>query len=170
MEELQEFERRIALALDRIAAGIEALDGLDAPQAALGGRGTDGEGTAADAEVAGLAEELRAERDAYAQLSELHKSLREKLAAAQAQAEELTRQVDQQALEIQRLKTQNVALREAERAVRDGHAMAAGQGDGTEAELRAELEALRRERAEEVAELDSIIAQIKPLIGEEHHA
>lgn len=167
MEELQEFERRITLALDRIAAGIEALDGLDTPQPALATGALTGEQAAASAaELARLTEDLTAERDAYAQLSELHKALREKLAAAQAQADDLTRQVDQQALEIQRLKTQNVALREAERVVHDGQ----DGGDGGDDALRSELEALRRERAEEVAELDSIIAQIKPLIEEDNHA
>ncbi|MDE3123545.1 MAG: hypothetical protein KGK00_17380 [Paracoccaceae bacterium] len=166
MEELQEFERRIALALDRIAAGIEALDGLDAPQPVLAGGAADGDTGAAASDVARLTDELTAEREAYAQLGALQKSLREKLAAAQSEVDELTRQVDRQALEIQRLKAQNVALRETGRAAREGQAT----GEGGDASLRAELDALRRERAAEVAELDSIIAQIKPLIGEDNHA
>ena len=36
--------------------------------------------------------------------------------------------------------------------------------------LNAELEALRNQRAEDLAELDELLAQLKPLLGEENDA
>lgn len=160
MDDLQEFERRISQALDRIGAGIEALDGLvvahpsDEPAEA-----------AHDPEKAQLAEALAAERDASAQLTERVRMLHEKQAATvaplEAQVAELTRQVDAQALELQGLKSLNIQLRESLRAARDE----AG-GQGADAELKAELAALRAARAAEIAELDSIMAELKPLIAE----
>lgn len=169
MQELEELERRIAVALDRIAAGIEALDmpegGSVAPPSA---------------DLDRLAEELAAERDANAQLTARLEALHARAAgdatgeagAEDARVEQLTRQVDEQALEIQRLKSQNVALREAERAAREELAKAgtAAGADGAEDGLRAELDALRRARADDLAELDELLARIQPLIEEDNHA
>jgi branched-subunit amino acid aminotransferase/4-amino-4-deoxychorismate lyase len=163
MEDLQEFERRIGQALDRIGAGIEALDALELRHPRAGG-----EAPADDPEKAELAEALAAERDANAQLNERVRLLHEKqagvVAPLEARVQELLKQVDEQALELQKLKATNVQLRETMRAARDEAAAAAGGG------LEAELTALKAARAAELAELDSILAELKPLIGEASHA
>ncbi len=155
MDDLQDYTRRISQALDRLAAGIEALDGmaLSYPQSepvALG----------EDPEKLELAEALAAERDANAQLAERVRALHEKQASSVAPLEarlaELTVQVDELSLELQKQKATNVQLRESLRAERESVA-----GAGTE-----ELVALKAARAAELAELDSILAELKPLIGE----
>lgn len=156
MEELQEFERRITQALDRIGAGIEALDALQIrhPQ-------TEGEPAAPadDPEKARLAEALAAERDTNAQLTERIKALHERqlatMAPLEARVAELTRQVDEQALELQKAKAATIQLRETLRA-----------GAAPESAVASELASLKAARVVELAELDDILRELKPLIGE----
>ncbi|WP_127903189.1 hypothetical protein [Solirhodobacter olei] len=162
MDDLEDYERRIGQALDRIGAGIEALDALELRYPSAGGPAGD------DAEKAELAEALAAERDANAQLNERVRLLHEKqagvVAPLEARVQALLKQVDEQALELQKLKATNVQLRETMRAMRE-----TAEGGGEDG-LAAELAELKAARAAELAELDSILAELKPLIGETSHA
>ncbi len=167
MNEIVEFERRISLALDRIGKGAESLHHI-ATAAKSNAHMPDGEHPAI-AEVARLTEALEAERDVTAQLTERVRALHEKQGAApqdEARVDTLARQLDAQGVELQRLKQSNVQLRETMQAMRD--AMAKGVHDPAliNKSMAAELDALRATRAAEIAELDGILSELKPLIGE----
>ncbi len=163
MNEVFELERRLSQALDRIGAGIEALPPAgDAPASVVApDRG---------AEIARLEEALQAEKDANAQLTErvrvLHKKHEALLPELETRVEALTRQIDGQGVEVQRLKQVNVQLRETIGAMRE--AMARGVSDPAlvNKSMAAELESLRVARAAEIAELDQILGELQPLIEE----
>ncbi|MBC2835608.1 hypothetical protein [Paragemmobacter straminiformis] len=157
MQELAEFERRINAALQRIAAGVEGTAPADG---------------AASAEIARLKAELAAERQQTA-------DLRAQLAAApkaaarpatpgelEARVEKLTRQIDVQGLEMQRMRKNVVQLRENLRALRRAAADKIPDSDQINRAMMAELESIRVTRFAEMAELDEIIAELDPLIAE----
>jgi hypothetical protein len=73
--------------------------------------------------------------------------------------------------ENQRLRGANAELRVSLQALTDAAATGGPGPDQVERALRAEVEALRADRAAEVAELDGILAELKPLIaGADSHA
>ncbi|MDE3028282.1 MAG: hypothetical protein KGH84_07785 [Paracoccaceae bacterium] len=167
MNEIVEFERRISLALDRIGKGAESLHHI-ATAAKNNFAMPEGEHPAI-AEVERLTEALEAERGANAQLTARVRALHEKQGATpeeDARVDTLARQLDAQGVELQRLKQSNVQMRETMQAMRD--AMAKGIHDPAlvNKSMAAELEALRATRAAEIAELDGILLELKPLIGE----
>lgn len=160
MKELAELERRINHALDRIAQGIEripAAEGATVPAA-------DGD------EVAALQAALKAEKARTAQLAEkLRATPRESGGNAtqlQRKIERLTGQLDVQGLELQRLKKTNAQLTETLRALRQATETGIADAGAINRALQAEVEALRAERLAEIAEMDEILAELKPLIGE----
>lgn len=169
MSELTELERRIRAALERIARATEAQAQAQArspaPQAEAGPEQPDTE--------AALREALEAERTANAQLAERIRAIKERQEASLSQVErKLARaneQLDVQGFELQRLKRANAQLAEANRRLIE--AQAAGQPDASAATraLQAELEALRAARKSEVAELEEIMAELRPLAGEQAH-
>jgi cell division protein FtsB len=79
-------------------------------------------------------------------------------AEVQARIDALTR-------ENQRLRAANAGLRESLALLEDQIAQGAVDPGSIDRALRAELEALRADRAAEVAELDGILAELKPLIS-----
>ncbi|MBI1217556.1 MAG: hypothetical protein GC186_03320 [Rhodobacteraceae bacterium] len=172
MQDLQELEQRISLALDRIAQGVEALDGLTVlPQ---GAAAAEPQAPAADPEALRLAEALQEERDANGQLQERLRVVNERLAAGVAPLEAriatLTAQIDAQGIELGRMKSTNVQLRETLRALREASEKGVSDPQLVNKSLQVELDALRTARATEVAELDGILAELKPLIGEDADA
>lgn len=180
MQDLAELERRINAALQRIATGIEAGVGtggeaavpVDAPAATS---------PAAQDEIAGLKAELTAERDranALAQQLESAQKLAAQKTAApkpagragtpselEARVEQLTRQVDVQGLEMQRMRKNVVQLRENLRALRRSATDALADPELINRAMQAELESIRVTRFAEMAELDEIIAELDPLIA-----
>lgn len=172
MQDLQELERRISHALDRIAQGVEALDGLTLPP--KGTAAADPQAVVPDPDAARLAEALQVERDANAQLRErlrvLHERQAEGSAPLEARIAALTAQIDAQAIELGRLKSTSVQLRETIRALREAAERGLCEPHLVNKSLQAEVDALRAARAAEVAELDGILAELKPLIGEDTDA
>ena len=168
MHEIAELERRIMAALDRIGLGLgalaEARAALPLPDAAAAE-------AAAEVEATLLREALDEERMANAQLNERLRVLRDQGAKAQAVAVEdgdrLTRLLDEQGLETQRLHALCVKLREDLRQLRE--AAEAGVADAAmiNKAMLAELEALRADRSAEAAEMRDILAAIHPLLREE---
>lgn len=160
MKELAELERRINHALDRIARGIEAAP----PPTAVG----DGETGSED--LAALQAALEAERARTAQLAEkLRNAPREptgNAAQLQRKVERLTGQLDVQGLELQRLKKTNTQLTETLRALRQAAESGVTDASAIDRALQAEVEALRTARLAEIAEMDEILSELKPLIGE----
>lgn len=158
MQQLAELERRINAALQRIGAGIEHLGSAPAASDDAG-------------RVAALEADLAAERARTADLArQLQAAARPAKAAApselEARVEQLTRQIDVQGLEMQRMRKNVVQLRENLRALRRAAADKQPDAELINRAMMAELESIRVTRFAEMAELDEIIAELDPLIAE----
>lgn len=152
MSEIEDLERRISAAFERIGRAVDGLGAAPAPQ---GG---------------GLEEALQAEKDAHAQLAERFRALKER-EAAQAQdlqdrADRLSRQLDTQGLELQRMRKNVIQLRETVRALREAQSEGLAEPHLLNRAMLAELEALRATRLTEIVEMDEILAELKPLLEE----
>ena len=161
MSDIEDLQRRIIAAMDRIGAGAERL-------AEAGGD-------------AGLAEALEEEKLANEQLRERLRAVVEKhaaeLAEAQAQAAdtaeldalraELTGQKDAMAaldMDLQRLRQANDQLRQSNAALREANEAGVGEPHLINKAMLAELEGLRAARAAETAEAGAILARLEPLV------
>lgn len=158
MNQITELERRIVAALARIDAGLDGID-LGGAKAGSGG-----------GEQAGLSEALEAERAANAQLNERVRAIRERqettVAGLERKLERMTRQLDAQGIEMQRLKKTGVGLREALRALREAQEAGVAEPHLINKSMLAELESLRATRQAEVVEMTEILDELSPLIGE----
>lgn len=160
MQDLAELERRINVALQRIGAGIEAA-GQTAPATPAADTG----------EIEALKAALAAERSQTAALREELQALPKAPARSappselEARVEQLTRQVDVQGLELQRMRKNVVQLRENLRALRRAAADKLPDPEQINRAMMAELESIRVTRFAEMAELDEIIAELDPLIA-----
>lgn len=170
MQELAELERRIAAALHRIGAGVEALQAATpATDPAAGGD--------ASGEIARLTAALTAERQLTAELRARIAALQSTEPAPtpadgqgadhQARIDQMTRQLDVQGLEMHRMRKTMVQLRENLRGLRRAQAANLADPEQINRAMMAELEAVRVTRLSEVAELDEIITELTPLIREE---
>lgn len=163
MNDIAELERRITAALERIGAGLDALGPAGA---ALGSEG-DGD---AGSRIAGLQDALDAERTTNAQLTERVRAIKEKqetmVGALEKKVARLTGQVDALTLDLQRLKSANQELTESSRALREAAVAGVADPHLVNHAMASEIEAMRAARAAEVAEMDDILSELKPLIGE----
>ena len=161
MNDLAELERRISAALTRIGAGIDRLGATPAEPSAATGAGPDTE------ELARLREQLEAERTTNAQLTARLRAVKARDnkagAALEQRVAELTRQLDAQGLEAQRMKKNMIQLREALRMLRE-EAQERVEAHLINKAMLAELESLRSERAAEAAELAEILSEIGPIV------
>lgn len=161
MSDIAELERRISAALARIEAGVEMLGAAPA-ETVPAPRDED--------EIARLTEALEAERTANAQLTERVRAIKEKqeaiVGALEKKVERLTAQIDAADAEIKRLKRLGDDLMETNRALTAAAAAGVAEPALINRSLMSELEALRGQRASEIAEMDEILAELKPLIGE----
>ncbi|EKX56534.1 hypothetical protein D1122_15730 [Cereibacter sphaeroides] len=150
MQEMVELERRLTAALERIGAGIDAIPVMPAENP--------------------LQAELDEERMVNAQLSERLKAVKEregvKIAQLEEQVEALTRQLDAQGMELQRMKKTTGQLREALRSLREATAEGVADSDLVNRSMVVELEALRAARATEAAEVEEVLSALEPLISE----
>lgn len=163
MSDIAELERRISAALARIDAGVEALAAVTPAEAAPDVAGD-------EAEIARLAQALEEERTANAQLTERVRAIREKqestIGALEKTVERLAGQIDAAEAEIGRLKQTNEDLTETIRALRATAVAGLAEPDLINRSMMTELEAMRAARAAEIAEMNGILAELKPLIGE----
>lgn len=169
MSDIAELERRIVAALDRIGAGLDGLAVAAAvPDAAPATPPPD------TTELDRLREELEAERAANGQLNERVRAIRERqettVAGLERKLDRLTRQLDVQGLELQRMKKTNIGLRESLRQLREAQEAGVAEPHLINKSMLAELEALRAARMSEMAEMEEILSELAPLIGEEHNA
>lgn len=169
MSDISELEGRITAALDRIARAAESARSTGAAQA--GGAQSAGAQADAASEIA-LREALEAERNANAQLTERVRAIKERQENMVAQIERklarATGQLDVQGLELRRMKRANAQLVEANRRLVEAGQHSDGADGGTIGKaLQAELESLRAERRAEMAEMDEIMGELRPLIEEE---
>ena len=156
MSQIDELERRITAALDRVARGAAAL--ADRPA------GAD------PAEIERLTQALEDERLANAQLTERVRKLKETMddAGAETRAEleqtrEMVRSLD---AELQKMREIARQLRENNEALRAANAEGVGEPHLINSGLRGELEALRAERATERAEAAAVLDALAPLMDD----
>ncbi len=153
MQDLAELERRINAALQRIAAGVEQTTPPPAADTAEVDR-LKADLAAAMAENDALRQQLAAPKPAPKPASEL-----------EARVEQLTRLVDVQGLEMERMRKNAVQLRESLRSLRRTAADKLPDAEQINRAMMAELESIRVTRFAEMAELDEIIAELDPLIA-----
>lgn len=154
MKDLGQIERRLAAALDRIARH-QPRPAAPPPEADTG--------------TPALRAALEKERAANAQLSERVQQLKQRQETTLAQLERrlarLTEQLDLQSLEMLRLKKANARLIESNAGLRAAQAEAFPDATLVNRSISAELEALQAERRAEMAEMEEILAELKPLIA-----
>ena len=158
MSDVSALEARIGAALGRIEGGLGKL--ADAPS----------EGTAAAAALSETQTQLEEERFANAQLEERVKALKERQdTQVSALSEKVATQTEQLAAldaEMQRLRASNADLRDVSAQLRASATEGATDPELINRALVAEVEALTAQRASEAAEVDAVIATLKPLIEE----
>ncbi|MCK0094741.1 hypothetical protein MWU60_04105 [Yoonia sp. F2084L] len=154
MSDISALESRITAALDRIRKGLEAKNAQ----------------TPADP---GLQAALEEERAQNAELIERVRVLKER---QDTQVAQLATRADTQSKhlmkldeELQQLRASNVQLREMNAKLRE--AVTTGLAPELhDAAVAAEIEALSAQRSADAAEVDAILAELKPLIEEATHA
>ncbi|MEP3918412.1 hypothetical protein [Ascidiaceihabitans sp.] len=154
MSDIEELQRRITAAMDRVAVG---LDGL---------------GTDTGADTTELEQALEDEKTVNAQLSERIRALTQRqdadLAAAKAQADIVTGRLTEMDTELQRLRSANNALRQSNEDLRQANEAGVGDAHLINKAMMAELEGLRATRAADVSEMNTIIDTLTPLIQTEN--
>lgn len=152
MSEIDELQRRITAAMDRIATGV-------------GGLAQSGGGDSAALESA-----LEDEKLANAQLTERLRALKDRydaaVADAKSEAETAQNRLTDLDLELQRLRQANDQLRQSNAALRTANEEGVGEPHLINKAMMAELEALRAARAADVAEASSIIGALTPLLDQ----
>ena len=180
MQQITELERRITTALERIGAGLDRLpkggatlapapvDVVPPPPPPL----PPPAGNAGD--LAALRAQLEEERTVTSQLQERLRAVKDKDLVLQSQlhekVEKMTRQLDVQGLELQRMRKTSVTLREQLRQMRQAAASGATEPHLINKAMLAELDALRATRLSEMAELDDIAAALDPHLTEAENA
>ncbi len=182
MTQIADLEMRITAALSRIGTAVEGLAlapplapplaPVAPPLAADQGPPPVAEAPAGPSpEVVALCEALELERTTNAQLSERVRALRERqdatVATLERQIERLTAQTEKSAVEMQRLRRTNIALRETVRSLRDLAAPEVPDAHLINRAMEAELEALRATRQSEIAEIEEILVELDAIITEE---
>ncbi|WP_456389205.1 hypothetical protein [Profundibacter sp.] len=156
MSDIAELERRITAALERIGTGV---DGMDAAG-----------GTADDGEAAALKEALEAEKLANAQLEERVSAIKQKqettVKEMQERIEVLGKDLSRQEADAKKLLKVNAKLRESNDELRAANESGVGDAHLINKAMQTDLEALRATRKADLAELETIMAELKPLIGE----
>ncbi|CUX81993.1 MAG: putative transmembrane and coiled-coil 2 protein [Roseibaca calidilacus] len=157
MTDIEKIETRLSRALDRIAAAAGKLATPAAPAAPE------------DEDATRLRAELEAERAKTAQLNERVNAVRQRqdssVASMERRLARMTEQLDLQSLEMLRLKKANSKLIEANRQLREGREAQVIEPSAINRSLVAELEALRAERASELAEMEDVLGELKPLMN-----
>ena len=168
MTELPQIETRITAALDRIKAG---LGELTTPSPAPEGAGEDVHTEALDAQVAELGTKLNEERTVNAQLEERVKRLRErqdgKLAELESEVSTARTRATEMDCEMQRLRQVNAEFQDINIQLREAVSEAVSDPQLINKAMLVELEALRATRAADVAEMDSILQELLPIIKQE---
>ncbi|QCO56814.1 hypothetical protein EOK75_13455 (plasmid) [Pseudorhodobacter turbinis] len=159
---IAELERRITAALARIGAGLDNLAETPtevAPSVDV---------TALEAEVTRLKAALVAEQATVAELTEKLNvaSKAPPQPAADPKVAKMAQQLDIQGLELQRMRKSTVQLREHLRVLHEAAVENMVDPQLINKAMQAELESLRATRHTETAEMDEILAELKPLIEE----
>jgi hypothetical protein len=157
MQDINELEKRITSALERIGKGVDRLATASHPVAAPQ--------PAADA---ALRAQLEEEKSLTAQLQERLRAAkdRESKGDLQEKIDRLTQALDVQGLELQRMRRTTATLREQLAALRAAQLSGVSEPQLINKSMMAELDALRALRLSEVAEMDEILAALEPHLTE----
>ena len=151
MSDIDELQRRITAALDRVAKGLDAVGGPSEPDP-------------------DMVQALEDERTANAQLSERVRSLKTRsdaeTATLRSQVEEAQARMAQLDVELQRVRRANAELTEACAALQEANAEGVGDPHLINRAMLAELEGLRAARVADVAESSAILAALGPLLDD----
>ncbi|MDW3119324.1 hypothetical protein [Roseovarius pacificus] len=151
MSQIDELQRRIIVALDRIGQGLE-----------------DRQAGADVQEVETLRQQLEDERLACAQLEERLKKLHEKQDAQDEAAtrarEEMAGKVEALDRDLQSLRKANQQLRDNNAALREANAKGVAEPHLINKAMLAELEGLRATHAADRAEADAILAELTRIL------
>lgn len=154
MSDLQELERRITAALERIGSGLQGVSS--------GGGGAD-EGD--------LARALDDERTANAQLAARVEALSARQTGKVAELEEQVaaqkEQLSALAAELESLRQSNADMREVNAQLRSAAADGAGSPELINRALMAEVDALQAQRRADATEIDAVMSELKQIIGGE---
>lgn len=165
MQEINELEKRIASALDRIGKGVDRLAShpRTAAPAPVG---------AAPPADAALRAQLEEEKSLTAQLQARLRAAKDREARGdlQEKVDRLTQDLDVQGLELQRMRRVNSTLREQLEALRTAQAAGVVEPALINKVMATELEALRAARLTEMAEMDEILAALEPHLTEARNA
>jgi predicted nucleic acid-binding Zn-ribbon protein len=157
MREQDEFDRRIAVALDRIRYGLHVMGA--APLASDG------------ASIAALRGELDEERVANAQLEERVRLLKDrqdtKVTALESSAVESRARLSAMSEDLQALHQSNAELRDVIGSLRAALADGMADPELINRAILAELDAVTAARDADRAELNAVIAELAPLLAEE---
>ena len=149
MSDISELERRITSALDRIGIAAEALGVAGSQQ---------------------LAEELSAEREANAQLEARVRAIKEKqetmVADLQDEVAALRDALTQTDADLQRLRSVNAELRDSNSALRKANSEGVADPDLVNTAMETEIEALRELNEANRAEIDRVLNELEPMLGE----
>ncbi len=150
MSELEEYQRRITAAMDRMAKGLDQLNAAPAEP---------------DEDIV---QALEDERQANAQLTDRVKTLKEshqdELTALRDQMEFNNDRVTQLDMDVQRLRQANEQLSAACEQLRLANAEGLADPKLIDTAVIAELESLRATRAIEMAEIDAVLTALAPLV------
>ncbi len=160
MEALTEAEARVVSALDRLESVMDRL-AMSPPDPQAG-------------EVAALNEALEAERAANEQLEERVRAIKERqekvVGRLEAEVAGLKAAVAERDAAFEGLRAANDRLRENNLALREAILSGSPDADLVNRAMAHELDGLRAARAADRAELDLIIAELRPHFEETAHA
>lgn len=169
MQEISALEKRITAALDRIGRRLDqpsasATAGARAPAAASA--------PVEAVEVAALQSQLDEERALTLRLQKQLRVSKEREAKGDTEAklERLTRDLDVQGLELQRMRRINAALLQQVEALREAQMNGVTEPQLINKAMMIELDALRALRLTEMAEMDEILAALEPHLTEARDA
>ena len=169
MIDISELERRILFALERIDRGVDALT-IGGGIAPLQAAAPDAVASRDHTEAGELRSALEAERGANAQLTERVRAIKDKQETIVSDLEKkvgrLTQQLDFAGAELQRQRRLNADLVKANQALSDAARERVIHPELLNTSLMTEIEAMRAARSAEMAEMEEILAELKPLIGE----
>lgn len=165
MSDISLLEGRITAALDRIRRGVEWMDELAAAAPSLPLDPT-------KTEVDSLRARLDEERTVNAQLEERVRALKERqdgrVAQLEAEVSDSRAQMTAADHDLQSLRQTNADLRDVTAQLREALAHGVTEPQLINRAMLAELEALRAARAVDLAEVNAVIAELRPLLGEVH--
>ena len=166
MQEISALEMRITAALDRIGRR------LDQPAAGARSPAPASSPSSSSGEVAALQSQLDEERALTLRLQKQLRVSKEREAKGDTEAklERLTRDLDVQGLELQRMRRINAALLQQIEALREAQMNGVTEPQLINKTMVIELDALRALRLTEIAEMDEILAALEPHLTEARDA